>query len=586
MTHDPQVHAQVAAVRSGLGLWIDSDRTLIRVTGADAGNWLQTQVCNDVLALESGRGQANALLDRKAYLQANFTLHRFEDEYWILVDTSQADHLLATLDAHLFLEDAQMERSGNDVEHLWIQGPKTLPFLASLFDSSEVGVSELFPRQLYGFEPVELLGHEVLAFHLSSTGEDGYLLMTQAGEAAPLMDKIMTQSGAFQDCSVDSEAQNVLRIEFGIPRFGIDVDGTNRIPETTLEREAVNFEKGCYLGQEVVAKLRTYSSVKYALMGLVFEAGATLPDPGSDLYLGETKVGAMRSACFSPTLDRPIGLAFLDRDHRAPDTVLALRTTPDGPELSARVVVLPFHHAPSRESRAEILYNEALVHFERDLEDEDDTAITLLKEAILLHPSYEDAYEVLGVVLNRHHRVEEAIHYMKILAELNPDSIMAHTNLSVFYMTKGMIEEAEQEKAQSAVLQMQQTREAKKAEELAAEERARIQREAQDRIAMFQEVLEIDPDDPLATYGMGAAHMQLNDYETAIPHLERATQVQKDYSVAYLNLGKCHEFLGNTAKADAAYRAGIEVANRKGDLMPMREMERRLKALTDAAKTS
>src|SRR5690606_20448483 len=98
-------------------------------------------------------------------------------------------------------------------------------------------------------------------------------------------------------------------------------------------------------------------------------------------------------------------------------------------------------------------------------------------------------------------------------------------------------------------------------------------------IGMFEEVLEIDPDDPLATFGMGKAYVQLDDYESAIPHLKRATEIQKDYSAAWLDYGKCLEFTGRTDEAVAAYRQGIQAASRKGDLMPMREMERRLKLL-------
>ena len=142
-----------------------------------------------------------------------------------------------------------------------------------------------------------------------------------------------------------------------------------------------------------------------------------------------------------------------------------------------------------------------------------------------------------------------------------------------------MIPEAEDEKAKAAVLQMKHARQAREAEDIASEERERIRREAIDRIAMFKEVLEFDPDDPLATFGTGMAFIQLNDYKNALPHLRRATQVQKDYSVAYLNLGKCLEFLKRDDEARLAFTAGIESAARKGDLMPLREMERRLKSL-------
>jgi len=314
-------------------------------------------------------------------------------------------------------------------------------------------------------------------------------------------------------------------------------------------------------------------------MGLELEEGVALLAPGDSLCVDGNVVGSVRSSVYSPTLDRAIALVYLDREHRAVDTTLEFVVKQDDRIVQARIVLLPFYAALTREEQALALYDVALQYFERDAHDKDEKAIDILREAVLLHPTYEDAYEALGVILNRHHRVDEAIHFMRILASLNPDCTMAHTNLSVFYVAKGMIDEAEEEKAKAAVLQLRHTREARRAEEIAAEERERIRRDALERIAMFKEVLEIDPDDPLATFGTGMAHMQLSEYAEAVPYLERATQLQKDYSVAFLNLGKCSEFLGNREQAMAAFRRGIEAAGRKGDLMPLREMERRLKAL-------
>lgn len=569
---ESDTQAGVEAVRRHVGVWLRSDHTFVRFTGRDVASWLQTQTTNDVLALQSGQGHANALLDRKGRLHAHFALHRWQDEYWLLVEKRQAAHLLEQLDAHLFLEDVQIADVGHEVEQVVVQGPRAVLLMARLTDPA------ILPREPYGGAPAEAAGHRLLAFRASVTGEDGYILAAQAGEGEPLVKALLEAGQDLQACGVDAHAQDILRIEAGIPRFGLDMDATFRIPETTLEREAVSYTKGCYLGQEVVARLKAYASPKQALMGLVFEEGGPVPPFNSPVLVDGKTIGIVKSGAFSPTLSRPIALAYLDRDHRRPGAALTFTTGSDGASR-AEVRVLPFHQGLSREDRARKLYDDALEQFERDFHDEDDAAIAMLQEALLLDPVLEDAYEALGVILNRHGRVDEAIHYMKILEGLNPDCIMAHTNLSVFYVAKGMIDEAEQEKAKAAVLQIRHASQARKAEELAAAERERIQREALERIGMFQEVLEFDPDDPLATFGMGAAYMQLNDYEKAIPHLEHATRVNKDYSAAYLNLGKCHEFLGHTEEARAVYRTGIEVATRKGDLMPLREMERRLKNL-------
>ncbi len=577
---NPTVDAEVRCVRERVGLWSRDSHTFLRMTGPDVAKWLQTQTTNDVVAIESGHGHANALLDRKARLQAHFTVHRWEDEYWLIVERGQSPHLLETLDQHLFLEDVTIEDNGDGVDQVLVQGPRATAFLAAVLDTADAIGSDYLPATPYGCHPLELLGHEVLAFRMSDTGEDGFLLVTEAGAAPPLIDALSEAGAAFSPEVIGPEAREILRIEAGIPRFGVDMDRENRLPETTLEREAVSYEKGCYLGQEVVAKLRTYSSVRRALTGLAFTRDASgAPKPGETLYVDGKDVGEMRSATFSPTLGYLIGMAYLDRDHRDPGSELTFTCESLPNAATATVRVLPIYEAESRNDRAHRLYDEALAVFDQDQDDQDATAIDYLRESILLEPAFEDAYEALGVILHRHHRVDEAIHYMKKLEAMNPDCLMAHTNLSVFYVAKGMIEEAETEKAKAAVLQIKQTRDARNAEEIAAAERERIQCEAQERIGMFEEVLEIDPDDSLATFGMGSAYMQLNAYEKAVPYLERATELQKDYSVAFLNLGKCLEFLGRADEAADAFRRGIAAANRKGDLMPMREMERRLRAV-------
>lgn len=585
------VETGVSAVRNALGLWVRDTHTLVRFEGNDVATWLQSQTSNDVVALRSGQGHANTVLDRKGRLQAHFTLHRWQDEYWLIVEKLQAPRLLEHLDAHLFIEEVRMADAGGELEQVLVQGPRTLHFLSTLRDAGGANTPDMLPSAMYGCHPIELCGFQVLAFRVTETGEDGYLLVAQRGEAAPLRDAMLEAGAPFGAYEIGTEAQDVLRIEAGIPRFGVDMDATNRMPETTLEREAVSYDKGCYLGQEVIAKLRAYSSVKLALVGLALERGA-FPPRNAALELDGNEIGVMKSAAFSPTLGKHIALAYLDRNHRAPGTLLELygrtRTGTDEhghgdkrpAEFAARVVVLPFYAAPARSERARALYDEALRRFDRDALDEDGSAIELLREAVLLDPAFEDAYEALGVILNRHHRVDEAIHFMQILGRLNPDSVMAHTNLSVFYVAKGMIPEAEEEKAKAAVLQMKHARQAREAEDIAATERDRIRREATERIAMFREVLEFDPDDPLATFGTGMAYVQLNDHGSALPFLERAVLTQKDYSAAYLNLGKCLEFLRRTDEARAAYTAGIECASRKGDLMPLREMERRLKAIS------
>ena len=582
MSTIPSLTEEVQAVRNSVGYWFRDDYTFVRVTGADAASWLHSQTTNDVEGLASGQGQHSAVLDRQGRVHGHFTLHRWDDEYWMLIENAQVAHVLEHMKERLFIEDVQLSNAGADLEQFILQGPKTLALLSSAMDTDAARGSALLPTEWYGVHPVEVLEQEVLAVRLSMTGEDGYVFIGEPGQCAAIGQQLREIDETIKVVAITPDAQSVLRVEAGIPRYGLDMNQKSLLPETTLERSTVSYEKGCYLGQEVVARLKAYGTVKRALMGLVFEAYDAHDltwAPGDSVQVDDKVIGELASILYSPTLEKHIALAYLDRDHRTPDTVLSIHGYGYSNPCGARVVVLPFVEAPTREDRAATLYNDALDLFQQDLDDTDASAIPMLQEAILLHPTYEDAYEVLGVILHRHHRVDEAIYYMNHLKALNPNCIMAHTNLSVFYVAKGMIQEAEEAKAQSAVLQMQHLSDTRKAKEMAEEERARIQAEAKERIGMFQEVLEIDPDDPVATFGPGKCYMQLTQYAEASPPLAHATQVQKDFSAAYLDLGKCHEFLEQPDEAKTTYTDGIAIASRKGDLMPLREMERRLKGL-------
>ena len=572
---------EIAGVRQEAGLWLRTDHTVLQFTGKDAASWLHNQTTNDVLRLENGAGNVHALLDRQGRVQCFFSLHRWDDAYWAVIARDQTQGILDRVESHLFLEEVQVEDVGGGEAQICIEGPRALFLLAHALnaDAPEDAAATL-PVAPHAFAPGMLEGHEVLIFRHSESGEDGFLILTAPGESSPVFDILQEAGLACNAVSVGAPAREVLRIEAGRPKYGPDIDATCVINETPLEAEAVSYDKGCYLGQEVVARMKTYGSPKLALTGLrLTGADVTLPKAGAVLEISGKRAGRLCSHSFSPTLGAHIALAYIGRDFRTPGDSHTFVCPDAGDSFAATITPLPFVEVPSREERARQYYDEALARFEQDSEDTDDSAIGLLREAILLSPAFEDAYEVLGVILHRHHRVDEAIGYMKHLAALNPRSVMARTNLSVFYMTQGRIQEAEDEKALAKQLENQVELNALAAKKQALEERQRIRAEAEERIGMFVEVLDIDPEDPVATMGLASAYIQLDRHADALPYLQIATRVKKDYSVAFMKLGQCHEVLGQLGDAKQVYRAGITAASRKGDLMPLREMERRLKAL-------
>src|SRR5690606_18479705 len=129
-------------------------------------------------------------------------------------------------------------------------------------------------------------------------------------------------------------------------------------------------------------------------------------------------------------------------------------------------------------------------------------AIELLQTAIALDPRFADAYEALGVIYGRHERFEEAISLMKQLAEIDPASIMAHTNMSLYLMRLGRIEEAEEAKSNATVKTFENLGKQARAKEEWQEAQQKKQAELKRRESMFLEVLELDPDDIFALFGL------------------------------------------------------------------------------------
>jgi folate-binding protein YgfZ len=137
------------------------------------------------------------------------------------------------------------------------------------------------------------------------------------------------------------DALETARIEAGIPRYGADMDESNLPLEAGIEDRAVSYTKGCYIGQEIVARLRTYGHVTKSLCGLRFENDLKCsPQKTDKLYRGDNEIGYVTSFVFSPTLNTNIALGYVRREHLQSADELTLRTA-DG-DCTARIVALPF----------------------------------------------------------------------------------------------------------------------------------------------------------------------------------------------------------------------------------------------------
>jgi tetratricopeptide (TPR) repeat protein len=338
----------------------------------------------------------------------------------------------------------------------------------------------------------------------------------------------------------------------------------------------VSFTKGCYLGQETVAKLASHRGAAYQPVLLRLDDGVDDPDAtvGASFAAGERKrAGTVLSAA---TWGESVYLQVrLWRELRVAGLVIDCRFE-DGKEIRGTVVPLPLLKTPSSQELAEDLYLRATELFSSDREND---AIVLLERALAVCPTHADSYESLGVILGRHGRFEEAIALMCRLLEVDPDSVMAHTNMSVYHNQLGRIEEAEREARAAAAKSLERSRRA--AADADSERRQRDQAAADRarREEMFRQVLAIDPDDILASFGLGQMMVEAGDPAAAVPLLERAIAGDRGYSAAYLALGRAFEGLGERERARATYSDGVRVAARKGDMKTANTMQERLAAL-------
>jgi folate-binding protein YgfZ len=546
----------------------------VRVQGAGAASFLHSQLTNDVEGLAPGEGNLSARVQRTGHLVECFSLHRFPDTgdaqvFLLLGEAEGLGALVADLDLYLFAD--QVEILLEDATWWAVQGGEGTAVLCTALGEERAW------EDLPSYGSVQVGESRVVVRSL--TGDRGYLVSGSAEVGVALEAAAVEKGLAFLEGEALSAAIEALRIEAGVLRVGADCAGKKRLlPETGIEQQAVSYTKGCYLGQEVIARVRTYGSVPRALRALVLsvEEGedsaavlSEIPAPGEAVQVGDKKVGTFGVRTWSETLQAPVVMAFLDRKHRTPGAVLELEGN-----RTATVALLPLYTAPDSEARVAFLYDRAIRVFAGGDEAK---ALKLLGECLAVDPAFSDAYELIGVILGRSGRYHEAIDFFRRLEELAPEEPMVHTNLSLYYMKLGDKTQAEDESAKATTKQFRQTRwKDRSTAEIVQEQAESKHKEANRKQSMFAQVLEFDPEDSIALFGMGGAMATLGDHLAACQHLSRASAVDANNSAVYLRWGKSLEALEKSDEALDVYRKGMDVASRRGDLMPLREMEHRV----------
>lgn len=288
---------------------------IVKLIGSDRVSWLQGMITNDVEKLPAGSGCYAAHLTPQGKIVAQMYVFKDADALWLSLERAAIPKLLAAFDKLLIMEDVQVVDVSDEYSILSLLGPEA----GAALDSWLGEPASL--NALYSHRAAE-------GCHLA-VSRFGYDIWIPRGQA----DDALRFFAGHGVTAIDHGTWDVLRTEAGIPIYGVDIDETTTMPE--LGQEGISYDKGCYIGQEVVAKVKYIGHVNRRFVGLLM-SGNDLPEMRTPVRKGGREVGYITTALFSPGLNKPIALGFVSRSVATPGAEVEVGTG------LASIVELPF----------------------------------------------------------------------------------------------------------------------------------------------------------------------------------------------------------------------------------------------------
>jgi glycine cleavage system T protein len=328
------------SVRRAAGLLDFSNRAVLEFTGTDRLSYLQGLISNDLRVAPSGEGIYAAFLSQQGKVLGDCRVLTTDDSFIVDLWEPLKPKILEHLHRYLVADEVEITDLSDRCAILSIQGPKSEGLLEKFLAKNQQ------PQKSLDHTVAEIAAVEIRICRYSHTREDGFDLVIPLTDIEPMTRQLTEAAHAHSARWVGMDAYEMLRIESGIPRYGIDITDDNLILETGLSH-AVSFTKGCYLGQEVVERIRSRGHVNKALTGLLIH-GKTAPPAGSKILSGEKEIGTITSCVYSPALESPIALGYVHRDYRSPGTELLVRHDAQH-FVNITVTELPFAASRSNE---------------------------------------------------------------------------------------------------------------------------------------------------------------------------------------------------------------------------------------------
>jgi folate-binding protein YgfZ len=321
------VRAEFGALLSGCGIYDLNQRAKIALTGGDRVRWLNGMVTNNIRDLAPGHGAYAFLLNPQGHILGDLYAYNRGDSLVIDTDQLQLEKLLATFDHYIIMDDVELANVSDKLTAIGLAGPKAREVLrAAGFE-----IAELKPLQ---FVDVTWRSVSVTAARGDNPSVEAYELWLSPDQATLLWDALK-KSGA---TPVGTAALELLRIAEGIPLYGQDIRERD-LPQETEQQRALHFSKGCYIGQEIVERIRSRGNVHRKFTG--FEVEGALPAVGTKILADGRDgrdVGEITSVASLPLAgdDRLVALGYIRREIATPGKQFQLGSS----QLS--VATLPF----------------------------------------------------------------------------------------------------------------------------------------------------------------------------------------------------------------------------------------------------
>ena len=337
--------AEADHLRSRVGLIDLSNRDRLCLLGEDRHRFLNGQITNNIRDLSPGSGCYSLTVTNKGIIQGDCMVYCLADEILLDIEPKHGETFATRLNGYIVSDDVEIVDVAPHFGLISIQGPLTL----SVLENAHFIETNLLPTDRYSIAKVSLESEaDIYAANHPRIGIAGYDLFVASNRMEEVKAALVELTRGYGGDPCGTESLETLRIEAGIPRFPIDMEPSILAPELRHEERTISYSKGCYVGQEVINRIKSIGKVKRELAGITFDTSKPIDDfSGKFLYHHEKRVGFVTSVTFSEPAGQYIGLAIVKTIISEPGNRLIIADENLSDPTEATVATLPFSDSDS-----------------------------------------------------------------------------------------------------------------------------------------------------------------------------------------------------------------------------------------------